>query len=186
MIPETLSIVERQILANQFKILSKLGGEGVDTEDYQTKIEILENGYTEQYYEIFDVDTEEIPIEICEETSQILNMYRRINTAIGELTADERAEFDLEKIKFEGFDANNDPHYHYMIFMVDRMKIWREYRGEYVNSHSPFTLPKYQKMLDYQNYLLDNDQYHMTKEDLENLIDMIANPKKERAIQLVR
>lgn len=183
MIPETLSIVERQILANQFKILSKIGNDG---EDYETKIEILENGYTEQYYEIFEVDTEEIPIEICEETSQILNMYRRINNAIEKMTEEEKKACDLDIIKFEGFDANNDPHYQYMTFMVERMKLWREYKGEYINSHSSFPLLKYQKMLDYQNYLLDNDQYHMTTEDLENLIDVLANPEKQKAIQLVR
>lgn len=183
MIPETLSIVERQILANQFKILSKMGE---DSEDYITKIEILENGYTEQYYEIFEVDTEEIPIEICEETSQILNMYRRINNAIEKLSDEERKSIDLDMLKFEGFDANNDPHFHYMTFMVERMKLWREYKSEYLNSHSPFALLKYQKMLDYQNYLLDNDQYHLTTEDLESLVDMLANPSKEKAIQLVR
>jgi uncharacterized protein len=183
MIPETLSIVERQILANQFRILSKITD---NDDDYETKIEILENGYTEQYYEIFEVDTEEIPIEICEETSQILNMYRRINAAVKKLSLEEKNELDLEKIKFEGFDANNDPHYHYMTFLVEKMNLWREYRSEYLNAHSRFPILKYRKMLDYQNYLLDNDQYDLRKEDLEYFIEMLDITNEENTIQLVR
>jgi len=175
MIPETLSIVERQILANQFKILSKITDQ---TEEYEIKLEILENGYTEQYYEIFEVDTEEIPVEICEETSQILNMYRRINNALDTFSEDEKELLDLEKIKFEGFDAHNDTHYYYMNFMVKRMNLWREYKSEYLNSHSPLSLLKYRKMLEYQNYLLDNDQYDLNKEDINCMIELSNSSKK--------
>ena len=175
MIPETLSIVERQLLANQFKILSKITDQ---TEEYEIKIEILENGYTEQYYEIFEVDTEEIPIEICEETSQILNMYRRINNALDMLSEEEKKMLDLEKIKFEGFDAHNDTHYYYMNFMVKRMNLWREYKSEHLNSQSPFSLLKYRKMLEYQNYLLDNDQYDLNREDLNCMIELLNSSKK--------
>ncbi|MGH2666997.1 YfbU family protein [Flavobacterium sp.] len=183
MIPETLSVVERQILANQFRILSKIGN---DAQNYETKIEILENGYTEQYYEVFDLNTEEIPLEICEETTQILLMYRRIEDTIQTLTDKEKKEFDLEKIKFEGFDSKKDPHYHYMLFMIDNMNMWPEYKGLYVNSHCEYQLSKYRRMLEYQTFLLDNDQYDLNKENLEHLIDVVVNPRNKRAIQLVR
>jgi len=53
MIPKTLTITERQILANQFRILSKLED---DTEYYEKRAEIVENGYTGQYGEVFLVD----------------------------------------------------------------------------------------------------------------------------------
>jgi len=181
MIPETLSIVERQILANQFKILSKITDQ---TEEYEVKIEILENGYTEQYYEIFEVDTEEIPVEICEETSQILNMYRRINNALETLSEEEKTDLDLEKIKFEGFDAHNDNHYYYMNFMVKKMNLWREYKSAQLNSQSPFSLLKYRKMLEYQNYLLDNDQYDLNKEDLNRMIELLNSSKKTISLEV--
>ncbi|UOK41166.1 MULTISPECIES: YfbU family protein [Flavobacterium] len=174
MIPETLTVAERQILVNQFKILSIIG----DNNNYETKIEILENGYTEQYFEVFDVATEEIPMAICEETSQILQMFRRINDAVHLLSEEEKGLLDLEKLKFEGFDANNDPHYHYMTFLVDRMNLWKEYKGMYLNSHSSFPMSKYRKMLEYQYYLLDNDQYDLNKEDLKCMIELLSSSKK--------
>lgn len=182
MIPETLTVVERQILANQFRILSKFGN---DLPGFETKIAILENGYTERYYEVFDVDPEEIPIEICEETTQILYMFRRIATAIGALSEIEKSALDLDKLKFEGFDARRDPHYHYMNFMMDSMNLWPEYDGVYLNSDTTTSLLKYQRMMEYQTFLLDNDEYDMKKENLEHLIDIVVNPRKKSAIKLV-
>ncbi|HSD13122.1 MAG TPA: YfbU family protein [Flavobacterium sp.] len=179
MIPETLTITERQILVNQFKILATIGFDN----DYETKIEILENGYTEQYFEVFDVATEEIPMTICEETSQILQMFRRISDTVETLSAEEKDSLDLEKITFEGFDANHDPHYHYMTFLVDKMDLWQEYKGMYLNSHSRFPMSKYRKMLEYQYYLLDNDQYDLNREDLKCLIELLSSSKKIVALQ---
>jgi hypothetical protein len=182
MIPETLSIVERQILANQFRILSKMGN---NSQDYNTKIEILENGYTEKYIEVFDVSTEEIPIEICEETTQILSMYTRINAAIESLSTEEKSVFDLDKIRFEGFHPRRDPHYQYMTFMIQSMNLWPEYKDMPLNSDSRYQLSKYQRMLEYQYFLMDNDQYDFQKENLEHLIDVAINPRNKKAIHLV-
>jgi uncharacterized protein YfbU (UPF0304 family) len=170
MIPDSLSIVERQILTNQFRILSKMES---NPEEYETKIEILENGYTEQYYEIFDVNTEEIPLEVCEETSQILNMYRRINNCIKQLSEEEKTELNLDTVAFEGFDSRTGFHFQYMTFMVEKMNLWREYRSQYLNTNDKFQLTKYRKMLDYQNFLLDNDQYDIAKTDLRKLIAIV-------------
>jgi uncharacterized protein YfbU (UPF0304 family) len=181
MIPETLSIVERQILANQFRILSKVEG---NNDLYETKVNILENGYTEKYHEVFDVNAEEIPFEICEETSQILNMYRRINTAIELLSKEEKEGLDLDNIKFEGFDSNHDSHYHYMTFMIEKMNLWEEYKGNYLNSHCQFQLSKYRKMLGYQNHLLENDQYDLKKEDLEHFIGLFVKVGTKTNLQI--
>ncbi|ESU26282.1 hypothetical protein FLJC2902T_27620 [Flavobacterium limnosediminis JC2902] len=174
MIPETLTITERQILVSQFKILSTIGFNN----DYETKIEILENGYTEQYFEVFDIATEEVPIEICEETTQILHMFRRIAETTELLSEEEKQSLDLEKIKFEGFDANHDAHYHYMTFLVNTMNQWQEYKRTYLNSHSRFPMLKYRKMLEYQYYLLDCDQYDLNKEDLKCMIELLSSSKK--------
>lgn len=174
MIPETLTVAERQILVNQFKILSTIGFDN----NYETKIEILENGFTEQYYEIFDVAVEEIPMDVCEETSQILQMFRRIADTVDLLSEEEKQSMDLKKIQFEGFDANHDPHYHYMVFLVDRMNLWKEHKDMYLNSHSRLPMSKYRKMLEYQYYLLDNDQYDLNKEDLKCFIELTSATKK--------
>ncbi len=170
MIPESLSIIERQILTNQYRILSKLES---DNPDHETKIEILENGFTEQYYEVFDVSTEEISLEICEETTQILNMYRRINNCLKSLSKTEKESLNLNALAFEGFGANGHFHSQYMTFMMEKMDLWREYRTLNLEEKSKNALFKYRKMLNYQNYLLENDQYHLTRTDLIKLLSIL-------------
>jgi uncharacterized protein YfbU (UPF0304 family) len=179
MTPKKLTLVERQLLTNQFKILSKIDPSEKSNE---AKIEILEKGYTGRYFEIFDITVEEIPLAICDETEQILNMYRRIATATVTLSALDKENINENVIAFEGFDANNDPHYHYMRFMVEKLNLWKEYRGVLLNSHSPYSINKYRKMLDYQNQLLHNDQYDLNKSDLENLSSLL---KKKELIESV-
>ncbi|REE07808.1 uncharacterized protein YfbU (UPF0304 family) [Winogradskyella pacifica] len=166
--PETLTIVERQILANQFRILAQIEENG---EHHSISAEILERGLTGQYHSVFNVYNEEKSIEICNETSEILNMYRRINNTIAGLSEAERDELDLERIQFDGFDANNDPHYHYMTFLVENMNLWQEHSGNYLNSHTQASLAKYRRMLDYQNQL-DNPN-NIGIEDLRNYINAL-------------
>lgn len=172
MIPETLTMIERQILSNQYRILSQIGD---PTEDYETKIEILTNGYTEKYYEVFDVNTEEIPLEICEETTQIFYMYKRINETIKSLSEIEKSQLNLDAIKFEGFNARRNPHYHYFGFLVEKTNQWDEYTEMYFLSAEEQQLSKYKKMLEYQVFLLDNDQYSFRKEDLTHMINMVTS-----------
>ncbi len=181
MIPETLSVVERQMLVNQFRILSKIGD---PSENYDLRIDILENGYTEKYYEVFDVAIEEIPIEVCEETTQILFMYKRINAAIESLTQSEKQELDLDVIRFEGFNARRNLHYQYFEFLVEKTNQWDEYSEMYFISADESQLSKYKKMLDYQIFLLDNDQYILRKEDLCHLINVVADPSNSNPFQL--
>ena len=169
MIPKKLTIIERQILANQFKILANLEE---DSEYYETKVEILERGFTGEYHEVFNVHSDEVDYETCRETSEILNMYRRINNAIAELTDEEKAEMDLERIAFQGFDANNNSHYHYMSFMVEKLNKWQEHNGNYLNSHSEIPLMKYRKMLEYQNSVLSGNKFDLDRNDLINLIEV--------------
>ena len=169
MIPKTLSIVERQILANQFRILERIED---DKDYYRTKAEILENGFTGRYSEIFLLNNEEMPFEICRETSEILTMYRRINNSIATLSEQEKEEMDLDKIKFEGFDGNDDWHYHYMEYMVENLNLWKEHKGNYLNSHSSFPIEKYRKLLEFQNKAL-RDKMDLSKEDLEKMIELV-------------
>jgi len=166
---QKLSKAERQILVNQYRILSAVNE---DSEYYDLKANILEQGYTGRYSEVFTIH-EEIPEDICDETDEILNMYRRINNAITQLSSEEKDSLNLEKLKFEGFDGNNDPHYHYMTFMVENMDLWQEYNEVYLNSHSQFPLTKYRKMLEYQKALLEQGKYDLDKEDLVKMIERL-------------
>ena len=171
MIPKNLTITERQILANQFKILANFG---VDSKTYETNVEILESGFTGEYHEVFNLIFDEIDYETCKETNDILNMYRRINNAIALLSEEEKVEMNLERIEFEGFDGNHNPHYNYMSFMVEKLNIWQEYKDQYLNSHSEIPLVKYKRMLEYQSKVLTESIYDFDKNDLNNLIE-VAN-----------
>ena len=164
---ENLTETERQILANQYRILAHLKSD----KSYEVSAEILERGFTGQYHSAFHTNSEEKSIEICNETSEILNMYRRINHSITKLTDEERAELDLEKIKFEGFDANNNDHYHYMKFLVEKMNLWQEHKDSYINSHSIFSLEKYRKMRDYEKQLENPNNIDI--KDLKKYIDAV-------------
>ena len=48
-----LTIVEREILANQFRILEKLEGDN-QQRDYRNLIEALESGYELHYMDVFE------------------------------------------------------------------------------------------------------------------------------------
>jgi uncharacterized protein YfbU (UPF0304 family) len=171
MIPKTLSIVERQILANQFRILASQK-EDIN-EDYETRVEILEIGYAGEYNRVFNVYSDEVDYKTCIETIEILDMYRRINNAISLLTDEEKATLDLEKIEFKGFDANNNSHFDYLTFMVEKLNKWQEHNGNYLNSHSEISLLNYKKMLEYQNTVLKNRRFDLDINDLRNIIELV-------------
>lgn len=171
---ENFSIVERQILANQFKILSQLAEEGsYEAENFEKKAEILKRGYTSEYSEVFDVNLEEVPTEICEETNEILNMYRTINNSIARLSEEEKEQLDLESIEFQGFDANNDSHYHYAKYMIEHLDKWQEHKDMCLNSHSRLPLMKYRRMLPIQEAAFQENRFELNFEDLQKMINAI-------------
>lgn len=174
MTPKQLSIFERQILALQFRILAELNKEDEHlSNNYEKKSEILEYGYTGEYSEVFDVHIEEVSFEICGETNEILNMFRRIENTIDQLSDEEKENLDIEKLKFEGFDANNNPHYYYAKFMIEKMNKWQEHKNTPLNSHSEFPLMKYRKMLPFQELAFKENRYDLNIDDLKKMIEAI-------------
>lgn len=167
---DTLTIVERQILTNQFKILARLED---NAEHHLVSAEIFENGYTGRYGDALNVGREETSIEVCNETEEILNMYRRIHTGIEALSEEEREGLDLDSIRFEGFDMNNDDHYFYMRFMVEKMDLWQEHNGRNLNSHTNASLRKYRAMLAHYRELMAQQNYNITRVELEQFIEII-------------
>lgn len=160
-----LTIIERQILSNQFRILENLTSTG---EGYGIKAEILERGITGKYDQIFTVFNDELPLEICTETEDILRMYNKINDAIASLNEEEKIKLNLEKLKFEGFD---DPHYIYADFIISEMGLRIDCKGKIKNISSLEPLIKYRKMLPISKSFLKDDKYNFNKSDLEQLIN---------------
>lgn len=80
------------------------------------------------------------------ETGDILTMWRVIDNSVEGLSEAEKEGLDLSQFEFEGFDANNDPHYfiaHTMIEDLDRF----EERKPPLNSHSMTSIARYRRML---------------------------------------
>lgn len=167
----TLTQIERQILFNQNKILSFLDPD--NNGEYEQCMEILSSGYEREYNNVFGVNSQDdiYTHTICEETVDILNMYRRINNSYAQLSDDKKATLDMDKIKFEGFDANNDRHFYYTEFMIEKQGKWDEIKDMYLNSHNAFTIIKYRRMLTaFRERLGDSLHQDLSAEDLEYII----------------
>ena len=171
MIPKTLSITERQILANQFKILSKL--EKDDSQLYSLKIEILEQGYRKHYDKVYDVSPTEACEEICKETVEILSMFRYIFNAIPFLSDEEIESLDFFKLRFKGFDAQSNAHYSYAKFLIEKLGKWQEHRDMYLDSNDPETIEEYRKMLNKSRYIIKSKGIDFSYDDLEKFNSLV-------------
>ena len=171
-IPESLSLVERQLLINQCKILSVFG-DNKEKSLYERRIEILEKGYTGLYQKVFNTLYEEVPIGVYEEVESILGMYNRINDSIRLLDDSDKELLDLASLEFEGFDAGNGMHYYMMSYLVDRMDEHLEYKGRELKSHKATSLAKYNKMLTINTEFESLKKEHYSVTDLQKFIDAV-------------
>ena len=174
MIPESIPLIERQLLINQCKILSIISDEK-EREINEKRIEILEKGYTGLYPKVFNSLYEEVPISVYTEISNIMKMYGQINESIKLLSNEEKELLDLAKIDFEGFDQDSGMHYYMMSYLVDRMDEHGEYKGRQLKAHSSSCMIKYNKMLAvYSNYE-NNAGKHFALPDLQRFIDAVLD-----------
>ena len=168
---DTLTIFERATLANQFRILSFL--DTANSESHIIDAEIFEDGYTGLYSEVLQHISQEKSKEICTETHDILIMFRYISNAIAKLTPDQRAGLDLQRIIFDGFDANNDDHYYFATFMIEKQGKYSEYAGQVINSHTKASLMRYRHMLPVYNEILTNNISDFGINELRQLINAV-------------
>lgn len=168
-----LSKAERAILANQNRILSFL--DTGNRKEYLIRAEIAEQGY-EGLYEVVieNINFVTTPSNICRETMNILDMYHQIENVSSSLTAKEKKTLDLEKIRFEGFDAEHDKHYKYMKFLITKSGIYQEYKNRIINSRSKTSLLKYKKMLRvFKVNTKETDDNSLTLEGLQKIINAV-------------
>ena len=163
-----LTKTERAIIANQNRILSYL--DNANSESYLHKAEIAERGYEGLYDELFKNIYEGISKEVCDETHDILTMYRGINNFISSLTNEQKDALDLAKIRFEGFDANNNDHYYFMKFIVEKADLYEEYKDAYLNSHSIASLRKYKRMLPIYTQAIEANNHQLNLAGLQAII----------------
>lgn len=167
-----LTKIERLLISNQFRILSLL--DETNKDQHILNAEITEHGYEGFYDEIFEGIYDGISEEVCEETVEMLNMFRTINNYVDTLTDEQKKTLNLERIKFEGFDGNNDQHYHFLRFLVEKAGRYEEYKGTYINSHSSFSLGKYRKMLVVYRQFIEANDYTLNLVGLKEIIASIV------------
>jgi hypothetical protein len=163
-----LTNTERLMLVNQYRILAKLNDEDEETGYYSKKAEILERGYEWYYDEL--LSSEPLPKEVSDETMDILDMFRQLDAYVDQLTEEQRATLDLNKLKFDGFDANNDRHYGFAKFIIEKDDRYDERKEMYLNSHTSASIDKYRRMLPVYNERKAIG--HLTIDDLRAIQDV--------------
>ncbi len=141
-----LSTAERAILINQNRMLSKLDPDNADL--YEKRAEILESGYSILYSEAVGSLSDSQPVEIGDETFEILSMFRVINNTLAGITPEQRALLNIPEITFDGFDMNDrEGHYHFADFLINQDDRYQELSEMYLNSHSGMSILKYRGLL---------------------------------------
>lgn len=158
--PHALSFQERQILAQQHKILQMLHadeGDSYESEHHRAMAGVLREGYAGEYDSVFGGMEEEMPRSECKLLWDILDMFRIIGVSVDRLSDEGRAALsddDISRLRFAGFDLNDRREGRllgYVRYLVDTGR-WTEIRerlaeiGDNGNSHSR-RLPSYERML---------------------------------------
>ena len=139
----TLTQAERLLLAHQLRILQHLNPE----EDRSVQLEIVEHGYEDLYDDL----TNELfgPPEptVAPEVNDIFAMFRSLHDSIA--TLEDKSGIDMERAKFKGYDANNEPQYHaFAEFVLKKRNKFSESRNtEDCDSTLSEILPTYRRML---------------------------------------
>lgn len=172
-----LSLPQRLILVNQYKILKRLTDNKDEQKDYDNLIEALESGFELHYQDCFNYMGEsDMTIEECREVLDILEMFRGIIYSFEHIKKDS-TQITEERIRFAGFDGNYETkqmlYCRYFVKDLDRYSEIQEICGDHFdyNSHCGM-LSAYRQMLITWNLYrkqLDNP-YMMTEEQIIDLI----------------
>jgi uncharacterized protein len=149
--PETLTTVERKILANQFLLLEKLDPDGA--EYYAESRDIIEHGYTIFYEEVLQSIFAEMPIDDCRYVFDVLDMHRALRTSYDKLT--DKGGITEDDIRFRGFDGNNESKRYAFAEFLKKTGKWQETLAGGLNSHSMVTMHLYPKMLEKYNRIVE-------------------------------
>jgi uncharacterized protein YfbU (UPF0304 family) len=101
-----LSLKERILLANQYRLLAKLDPDVAAL--YQRNEEILRNGYRDHYKALEDTFSDELSAERTNWVNDIVTMYDEIWTGFQALNPEDQTEIGASNIRFEGFHGNSE------------------------------------------------------------------------------
>lgn len=161
--PPSLSAVDRRLLAMQHEILTALTTadddekHGWEAQYHRQMVEVLNSGYTSEYYRTFQMIQPEMTDRECSLVNDILEMFTQFEWSVQHLGDEQRAllgEKAGRALTFGGFDFNDSQEVRlasYAQFLVNDDK-WLEMakyfdsKHERGNSHMP-KLAFYQRML---------------------------------------
>lgn len=168
---QVLSRVERQILANQYRILAAIDADGA--EELLRLSEILEEGYTELYGNVLTVSGVEFDRDIAEETNDILSMLGCYGSAYASLGESERDGIASVEDLWEGFDEHETAaHCAYAKFLMRGGQSRPELYAKVAEAVSDRSLHKYRRML--AEWLPLSKNYDLTAAQLRKISDAAA------------
>ena len=145
-----MTLTERRILANQYRILAALTKDTDERGHYQEQIEILQDGY-EMFFDDQNFSSEVMTAEACKEVLKILSMYEDLLLSFRKLS--DKTGIDAEHVAFPGFDGNNETKgMGFAQFFCEkydgggRFKSLKKAKGFAYNSHRS-SFPLYRAML---------------------------------------
>jgi uncharacterized protein len=170
-----LSLRDRVILANQCRILEQLYPEEAGA--YANYREALERGYKYHYDDLPLFDKSEMQPSQSRELVDILDMFRALQRAFGNLG--DKSGIEDREIVLQGFDANKPEEHKYLnyaryICLEKEEEKWTESHDGLVNSHGPM-LDVYRRMLD--EWKRCPDQWKLTKEDILRIVGARTFPQ---------
>lgn len=167
---DSLSKVERLMLANQFRILAHINpGEA---SGYTRWAEALEHGFELHFDDAFVHISDTFPRERCKWVLDVLDMHRMMWYAWQDSGSD--SEISKSDVLFWGFDGNNESEYLcYVNFYMSEDNVYEELKenrpssSTRFNSHMP-TLATYERML--KAWKKSDNPYDLTKSDLKRIV----------------
>jgi uncharacterized protein len=198
--PETLRTIDRQILSMLHRILGRVlpkdaGDVDGDLKYQLTRAQILEAGYTGEYwYETAGFQTE-LSQRDCGRVKDILDMFRVITYSIGRLEDQRTAISDTLKhsLEFVGFDHNDPLEGHmagYVEFLMGEGR-WTELkpqlrRNDDGNSHHRVLdvymrmLAEYRRIMDGRGRGLNRMDYYLSFEELQQIDEASVHPSNRK------
>lgn len=195
--PESFSLRDRLTLSLLHRILARVlpedaNGEDGDEEYQLNKAEILESGFTGQYWlEVAGFETE-LAKRDSERVVDILDMFRIITFSIQRLEKDGTSvdEVLVHDLRFRGFDHNDSLEGHmarYVRFLTRDGEHWTELlpqieESDNGNSHMQVLdvylrmLTEYRRIMDGRKNRYAHDAYFLSLDELKRLSDAQIHP----------
>ena len=193
--PQSLTAVERKILAQQHEILATLSDDENDKAFHASRVTVLNNGYVAEYSDEFLYMDSELSREDCTLVMDILDMFRVLRASVDQMTDQDRSVLGdsvLRQTRFGGFDLNDrfEGELHgYAKYLIEQGK-WSEQAERFGpthdggNSHAR-TVPTYQRMLSafqpiwdtvIHNDRGDRDGYVLNADEVKTVVEARKYP----------